>query len=322
MHIHVDFHLPASARERLTSELRKHTITFSEQATASVLEAAPPDESILEADVVFGQPDPDMILASNTLRFVQISTSGITRYDTREFKENARNRGLKICNSAHVYNEACAEHVFSFLLAQSRQLPTALSTRDMGGARPWQDFRDACVSLKNQSLVITGYGAIAERLVELLQPFQMKVTAFRRRARGTETVPVLTTEAELADALGRADHVVNILPMHPDTKHFFDANRFQQFKCGSIFYNIGRGGTVQQDDLAGALRAGRPAAAWLDVTDPEPLPADHPLWRDERVFITPHVAGGHHGESEHLVRHFLKNFSAFETGNKLLDSIL
>jgi len=322
MHIHIDFQLPVEARELLETELRGHQLTCSRQAAATVLSPAPPDEMILEADVVFGQPDPELMLKSATLKFAQISTSGITRYDTLEFKEKARGKNLKICNSAHVYNEACAEHVFSFMLAQSRLLPEALATRDMGSAQNWVGFRDRCVSLKGQSLAIIGYGAIAERLVELLQPFQMRVTAFRRSVRGTETIPVITSEDALAEALAEADHVVNILPQHEQTKNFFDLERFQQLKPGSVFYNIGRGSTVHQTDLLTALDARKPAVAWLDVTDPEPLPDHHPLWLDGRVRITPHVAGGHCREALHLVRHFLNNLNAFLGKGELTDQIV
>jgi len=322
MHVHIDFNLPETARLLLETELTGHRLTYAKHAAESVLSAAPPDEMILKADVVFGQPDPAYMLKSASLKFAHISTSGITRYDTVDFKEKARRKGLLVCNSAHVYNDACAEHVFSFLLAQSRLLPEALSTRDTGGAGNWVAFRNRCVSLKGQRMVIVGYGAIAERLVQLAAPFQMKITAYRRVVRGNESIPVITTEQDLSVALRQADHVVNILPQHPETKEFFEQNRFRQFKEGSVFYNIGRGSTVNQKDLLHALDEHKPAAAWLDVTEPEPLPENHPLWLDSRVRITPHVAGGHHGESIHLVQHFLRNFRAFLSKEKLADSIL
>jgi phosphoglycerate dehydrogenase-like enzyme len=91
---------------------------------------------------------------------------------------------------------------------------------------------------------------------------------------------------------------------------------------GAVFYNIGRGTTVAQDALLDALRSGRLGAAWLDVTEPEPLPDEHPLWAEPNCFITPHVAGGHVGEAKTLVRHFLKNFDRFICRKPLLDRVM
>jgi len=93
-------------------------------------------------------------------------------------------------------------------------------------------------------------------------------------------------------------------------------------KQGAILYNIGRGSTVDQDALAGSLRANHLGAAWLDVTDPEPLPEGHPLLTLPNCFITPHTAGGHHNEAETLVRHFLGNFQQFVQNKPLSNRIM
>jgi phosphoglycerate dehydrogenase-like enzyme len=101
-----------------------------------------------------------------------------------------------------------------------------------------------------------------------------------------------------------------------------DAERFAQMKPGAVFHNIGRGTTVDQDALLAALRSGHLGAAWLDVTEPEPLSADHPLRGEPGCFITPHIAGGHADESGTLVRHFLANFQRYLAGSPLLDRIM
>jgi phosphoglycerate dehydrogenase-like enzyme len=93
-------------------------------------------------------------------------------------------------------------------------------------------------------------------------------------------------------------------------------------KDGAAFYNIGRGTTIDQAALAGALHAGRLRGAYLDVTDPEPLPPDHPLWAAPNCFITPHTAGGRDDEFERLVRHFLDNLRKLESGHELVDRIV
>jgi len=123
-------------------------------------------------------------------------------------------------------------------------------------------------------------------------------------------------------ALGRADHVIDVLPGSPSTDRFFDAARFAGFKPGAVFYNVGRGTTVDQEALRGALLSGRLRAAYLDVTTPEPLPPEHPLWATPGCFITPHTAGGHEDEPQRLVRHFLENLRRFTARQALLDRVI
>jgi phosphoglycerate dehydrogenase-like enzyme len=93
-------------------------------------------------------------------------------------------------------------------------------------------------------------------------------------------------------------------------------------KPGAIFYNIGRGATVDQAALSDALHSGRLSAAWLDVTDPEPLPEDHPLLATPNCFITPHTAGGHVDEGRSIVKHFLENLGRFTRGEPLIDRVM
>ena len=93
-------------------------------------------------------------------------------------------------------------------------------------------------------------------------------------------------------------------------------------KPGAAFYNVGRGTTVDQDALLAALQSGHLAAAWLDVTDPEPLPPAHPLWTTPNCYITPHSAGGHRTEPARLLQHFLGNLRLFERGETLNDRVI
>jgi phosphoglycerate dehydrogenase-like enzyme len=174
--------------------------------------------------------------------------------------------------------------------------------------------------LNGQTVVILGFGAIARRLVELLHPLGMNVMAVRRRVGGNESIYVAET-SQVDELLPLADHVVNILPANDETRNFLNATRMANLKRGVIVYNIGRGSTLDQDALFKELNDGRIAAAYLDVTDPEPLPRDHPLWAAPNCFITPHSAGGHSDEKERQVKHFLENLRRFERGEPLLNRV-
>lgn len=319
--IFVDFALPPEARARLEEGAAGHELIFPSKPATSVLAKSAPDPAFYEADVAFGQPEPSEIAKSASLKWIHVSSSGITRYDNAEFRAAISERGIPVSNSASVYNEACADHALCFMLAESRQLPQGLASKSASGSDEWLRLRRSSVSLKGQRVVILGYGAIGSRLAELLKPFAMKLVAFRRKARGDEAMPVVGQDGLPAE-LAIADHVVNILPDSPATADFFDQKRFAQCKPGSVFYNIGRGTTVNQDDLHQTLESGHLKAAWLDVTEPEPLPSDHPLRSLPNCHITPHTAGGHLGEATTCVNHFLENLQRFTKGQAILDRVM
>ena len=257
---------------------------------------------------------------------MHLSSAGYDRVMTRpNFAPSPLlSKNFAVTNSSSVYAEPCAEHVFAFILAQARRLPPALSSRCANDTPEWAKLRYTCVPLRGQNVLILGFGVIATRLVELLRPFEMRVTAFRRQARGDEGIPIILP-GNLPEALGSAvDHVVNILPLNArESAHFISAERIAWgLKPGAILYNIGRGATVDQEALAAALRSGHLGAAWLDVTDPEPLADGHPLLGAPNCYITPHIAGGHRNESETLVRHFLGNLGRFLDGAPLRDRVM
>jgi phosphoglycerate dehydrogenase-like enzyme len=280
-------------------------------------------ESLAEADVVFGQPDPEKLLAAPRVRWVQVSSAGYGPYDRADLRGALRARGAHLTKSSMVYDEPCAEHVLAFMLADARRLGEAFANAAGPRAWPQNPLRARARLLEGQSVVIAGFGSIGRRLVKLLAPFEMKVTGLRRRVAGDEPVPTFgwgTPQA--ARALAEADHVVDVLPGNADTQRAFGAAVFAGLKPGAVFYNVGRGTTVDQEALRAALAAGKLSGAYLDVTDPEPLPPAHPLWTTPNCFVTPHAAGGHADEPQRLVRHFLDNLARFAAGAPLADEIL
>jgi phosphoglycerate dehydrogenase-like enzyme len=322
LRIFVDFAPAADVLQMLRDGTAGHELLFPRNPVSSVLAKAEADPQLATARVAFGQPDPQAVEDARQLKWIQVSSSGITRYDNPKFRALMAERGIVVSNSASVYNEACAVHALGFMLAQTRKLPLALKTRTANGTPIWNSIRGSSGTLRGETAIIVGFGAIGKRLAELLQPLGMKVMAFRRKARGDEGVPVVT-EDQLAYALSsQADHVIDILPESSQTRHFFNQNRFEIMKPGAVFYNIGRGATVDQDALLQVLRSGRLGAAWLDVTEPEPLPENHPLRAEPKCFLTPHVAGGHLDETKTLVRHFLKNLQRFVRDEPLLDRVM
>lgn len=305
----------------LKAAIEPHTLVFPERMAESVLGQSLAGPAIHDVDLIFGQPDVDAVLDARKLSWMHVSTAGYSRYDNPEFRHEMKARGVIVTNSSSVYANACVEHFMAFLLAQNRQLLPNLSSDCANGSQEWFGLRESAVPLEGQELMILGYGTIAKRMIECLAPYGMKITAMRRSPRGDEPVAMVTPD-KVAEALGHADHVVNILPDNEDSFQFVNEDRLQQMKVGAAFYNIGRGRTVDQKALASALNSGQLNAAWLDVTDPEPLPQDHELRLAVNCHITPHTAGGHRAESETLVRHFIENLQRYQLGKPLLNRII
>jgi phosphoglycerate dehydrogenase-like enzyme len=312
---------PDLLHKLLEQHVAPHQLVFSSKKEASVLVPGGSDPALNDADIAFGQPDPESVLKSPKLKWVHLTSAGYTRYDNDAFRTGAKKRGLIVTNSSSVFAEPCAQHVLAMMMSIARQLPQSMKNQLTDHGWPYFPCRSGSVLLNGHSALIVGYGAIGARLAELLGPLQMKITGIRRTPRGDETVPTKTF-AEFDALLPQADHVINILPAAEGTANFFNARRFSSMKPSAVFYNIGRGDTVDQDALRDALVAKKFRAAYLDVTTPEPLPPDHPLWTTPNCYITPHTAGGHSNEMERLVHHFLGNLSKYNQNKKLQDRIM
>lgn len=309
--------LSEAALAILKEGVGSHRLIFSSQLTSN-LAAGSFDPTLLEADIAFGQPDPETILQSPRLKWVHITSAGYARYDTERFRDFLAQRQGALTNSSQVYARPCAEHALAFMLADARQLPQCFADQ---GDRGWNQVEHRANSrlLTGKEVVLLGFGAIGRRLAELLTPFGVKIRALRRKVSGGDS-EVISLD-ELPEALRTADYVVNILPDNPSTQGFLSSERFAQMKPGATVYNIGRGTTVDQEALISVLQSGHIRAAYLDVTDPEPLPASHPLWSAPNCFITPHTAGGFDTEFDALVQHFLGNLNRFTEGKEFEDRV-
>jgi phosphoglycerate dehydrogenase-like enzyme len=307
--------LAESARRQLASAVAGHTLHLVDAATPAAGARALLDG----ADVVFGQPPVDALLAHERLRWLEISSAGYESYDRADLRAALAARGAVVTNAGGVYADACAQHVLALMLAACRGLPAAM---DLQREARWgfADLRPRMRTLTGQRVLVLGWGQIARRLAALLEPFGVDLTVARRRRVGDEPVRVVGAEA-VDEELAGTDHLVDLLPGGAGTRHFVDARRLARLPAHAWLYNVGRGSTVDQDALVAALGAGRLAGAFLDVTDPEPLPPDHPLWRTPGCHLTPHLAGGQADERGHQVRHFVQNLARFVAGQPLVDRI-
>ncbi|GGL96417.1 dehydrogenase [Streptomyces fumigatiscleroticus] len=193
--------------------------------------------------------------------------------------------GVRLCNARGVHEASTGELTLALILASLRGIPDFVRAQDrgewLGGFRP---------ALADRNVLIVGYGSIGAAIEDRLAPFETaRVERVARSARTTARGPVHPL-TDLSALLPEADVVILSTPLTPQTRGLVDADFLARMKDGALLVNVARGPVVDTKALLAAVESGRVTAA-LDVTDPEPLPADHPLWRAPGVLISPHVGG-------------------------------
>ncbi|MEI9948416.1 MAG: D-2-hydroxyacid dehydrogenase [Pseudomonadota bacterium] len=271
-----------------------------------------------EADVLYTQRiAPEPVAAASQLKWVQTFGAGVEWLLTPNLR---RRDDLLVTNASGIHAQPIAEHVFGLVLMFARQLHRAV--RQQAG-REWDaaTLQASVTTLSGATLGIVGLGAIGRRIAELAGAFGMRVTALKRTAGGAPGVERVFGPGQLVPFLKEAEYVINTLPLTPQTRGYFGAQEFAAMRSDALFINIGRGATVETDALLRALQSGSIAGAALDVTDPEPLPGDHPLWAMDNVILTPHYAGAHPGYVQRASAIFLENLARFVAGNPLTNVV-
>lgn len=240
----------------------------------------------------------DVLAQMTSLQVVQTLSAGV---------DNIRGRvpdGVTLCNGRGIHDTSTAELTLALILAAQRELPRYVRQQDRA---EWRGGRTG--ALADRRVLIVGYGAIGEAIEARLLPFEVDVVRVARSARaGVHPI------GDLPDLLTDADIVVLIMPLTDETRGLFDADLLARMKHDALLVNVARGGIVDTAALVQALHAGRIRAA-LDVTDPEPLPADHPLWTAPGLLISPHVGGATDAmwpRAYRLIREQLERFAAGE----------
>ena len=215
-----------------------------------------------------------------------------------------------------------AEHVLCMMFAFARQLPALVRAQ---AERRWQPLQaDALFELSGQTLAVIGAGAIGAAVAQRASALGMTVVGVRRTVRQRPLPQGMTAVFpgdRIDDAVQDADHVVITLPLTAETRCIFSSDRMAAMKRGAYLYNVGRGGTVDQEALLAALRRGHLAGAGLDVTDPEPLPAESPLWLEPQVLKTAHSSGLTPRSFERYRTLLVENMRRFDRGDELLNVV-
>ena len=244
-----------------------------------------------EADVLVlsGLWRDDLLDHAPKLRFVQSVSAGINQYGLDALKA----RGVRLASAQGANERAVSEHAMALILALSRRLPEAVLNQARAHWRPMiGEIGGREDELAGKTLLIVGLGRIGGRLARLAKAFDLTVIGVRQNPNaGLNGADEVHGFEDLATVLPRADIVALTCPLTPQTENIVDARALGLMKPGAQLVNVARGRCVEEAALLAALGSGALAAAALDVTVEEPLPASSPLWRAPNVLITPHSAG-------------------------------
>jgi D-2-hydroxyacid dehydrogenase (NADP+) len=258
----------------------------------------------------------EMAAAAKRLKFIQSISAGIDQYD----RDVLGARGIRLANAAGVNAAAVSEHAMALILALKRHIHTG---RDNQAKKLWRgmisDIPAREDELGGKTLLIVGLGKIGARLAKLAKAFDLKVVATRRDAsRGREGADAVYGHDKLHELLPTADIVALTCPLTPQTTNLIDAKALALMKPTANLINVARGRVVDEDALIRALQEKRLAAAGLDVTREEPLPAASPLWTMPNVLITPHTAGETQRYEDGVIDLLLENLDRLWRGETTL----
>lgn len=306
--------------ERLRAALGGATLllTRGERELTEALTAHP------ETDVasLYMPPDNLLTLAPN-LRWLALSSAGADHILRQSWIHEPRLPLITTANGVHAIQ--ISEYVFSAMMTWARRWPALLQLQ---AERRWPRGSSAEAvagrELADATLLIVGLGAIGRRVALLGRAFGMRTVGTRRSVSAGATDPdvdVIAPDDQLDTLLPQADYVVLAVPSTPETHHLINAERFQRFKPGAFLVNIARGSIIEQPALIAALRDGPLGGAALDVTDPEPLPADDPLWSAPNLLLSPHISGRSPRYGERLADLLIDNIARYREGRPLRNQV-
>lgn len=299
----------------------KHKKWLSQAAGKNKMIYCPGDgsnagDALAEADVIIGNIAPACIEKAQNLKWLQLNSAGANEYCQGDILPP----GVLLTNATGAYGLALSEYMLAQTLAMMKKLYLYYDNQKNAD---WHD-EGPVTSLYGANVVIVGFGDVGRNYGKRVKALGAHVIGLRRRQ---GAVPPEADEmgdmAHLADYLQKADIVAGALPDTEATYHLFNKACFAAMKKGAYFINVGRGRNVVQSDLIEAVRSGHLAGAAVDVTDPEPLPKDDPLWHTAGIYVTPHISGGYHLQATHdyVVRIAADNLKRFLNDEPLQDIV-
>lgn len=294
-------------------------VTRVTRITADAPESGPARDFLLremaDAEVYVGNPSREVIQAGKRLKWVQVAQAGVELYLYPELV----NSDIVVTNYRAVASPGIADHAFGMLLAITRNLNYFISTRT---DEEWRRQPYGLLELEGKTALVIGMGGIGSHVARRAHGFGMKVIGVDDKDLPPNPhAEKIVYPDRLDGVLPAADVVFMCAPDTTAAHKMMGSRQFRLMKPKSYFICVSRGGLYDTDALVEALETGKLAGAGLDVTDPEPLPKGHPLWKFSNVVITPHVATQCDGEFPRQMELLKDNLARFAKGERLRNMV-
>ena len=293
-------------RRDLESQAPGHAFIYTSREALQATDVA-------ATDIILGNVPPALLRDAQRLRWIQLNSAGSNDYA----KPGVLPEGTQLTNASGSYGLAISEHMLGLCLMLIKKLHLY---RDNQKRALWHD-EGAVTSITGSTTLVIGLGDIGSQFARRMQALGSTVLGIRRMpaAGKPDFVASVHGLAELDELLPLADVVALTLPETSQTVHLINRERLARMKPGAVLLNVGRGNAIETEALCDALVAGHLGGAGLDVTDPEPLPADHRLWSLPNAMITPHVSGFYHLQAtlDSIVALATRNLGHFIRGEQL-----
>lgn len=307
----------------LDAATKKIVVTGMDESSIRELQSVTPEASIVaagesdalqkiaDADAIFGTITPELFRAATKLQWVQIYSAGVEHYLFPEFAGSA----VVLTNCKIIQGPEIADHAMALLLSLTRDLYKTIPART---SEEWSRGRHDPIELRGKTAVIIGVGGIGSQIAQRAHAFGMNVIGVDPKEMPLNPYVSRMVFPDRLDSVLPLAHVVFVsAPLTPQSQGMVGARQFERMRKGAYFIAVSRGKLYDTQALVKALDSRHLAGAGLDVTNPEPLPKGHSLWKFENVVITPHIAGQSDGIAERRMTLIKENIARFVKGEPL-----
>ncbi|MED1865941.1 D-2-hydroxyacid dehydrogenase [Fictibacillus nanhaiensis] len=250
----------------------------------------------------------ELVAESKELQWIMVISAGLDRMPFKALEK----QDILITNARGIHKTPMAEYTISMMLQVSRKASLLLKNQKQ---HTW-NRKVPITEISGKTLGILGTGAIGCEIARLAKAFNMKTIGFNRSGHSAENCDVIVDREGISTLYGESDFIVNVLPSTPHTYRFVGKNAFSLMKQNAVFINIGRGKTVDEEELITALQAEKIGHAVLDVFEKEPLKEESPLWDMKNVTVTPHLSGISPQYQERAIEIFCDNLTLYRNDKR------
>lgn len=287
-------------RVKLEEEFTNQKFIFCE----SIVEA---ESHLKDAEVFVTYGDDitvELVDSAPKLKWIACLSAGVDGFPFERLEE----RGILVTNARGIHKIQMAEYAIAMLLQVYRNSKTIIENERKS---TWEK-RVKVQEITGKTILILGTGAIGGETARLAKAFRMKTIGISRSGKTVEHFDEVYKTSELLDILPEADLIVSVLPSTKETAGLLTHNHFKAMKQSAVFLNMGRGNVLDEDDLLQAVREGQIQHAVLDVFEEEPLPTEHPFWKEQNITITPHISGSSPEYVKRALEIFKTNLTVYE----------